>query len=622
MPIAARTSIAIGTPLGVGVTMQVLKDATTIRATGPVDARLRHGLARVLADPSFDRDFVLEDVARAPGYERQFEEWCGDISGRWVGLFSSLASYTGELHPDLATIVRRIAELQRPDGRFGVDAPTDTLDYPMIWGHGRLLIGLLEHREATGDPVALEVARRLGDYYVRTRERWGSAEAREQREYMFYCQGLEGIVALFRATGEPRYLDVARTMAAGIRPEPWWHSHGYMSALRGALDLFDVTGDAALLEFVRARCADIEAAHLFPDGTPPELFPWGPRDEGCSTADWLRLQLHVGSITGQATHFDDAECALLNGLFANQTCTGSFTHHQFVFDANPHAPNPENPAMGLGTRFRLGYSGLGVDAWWCCCYHGPLGLYHAIRHTFGWDADNVYVNLPIAARATLPHPRGEVDIELAVEYAGTARYRVVVHRAPPGVHLAVRVPGWAGRHAVSRGGAAATGNVTNGFAFLPNPLRAGETVELTVPLGVRAAPWRPGIREELLWYGPYLLVPEVPGGHVCGLALPENDADGFVPLPRLRPADRPWAVEDASFAAVGIGQAVGDMLETIGRSRPQVCRLRPLSEQTAFAAPPPTAVGLPLFRVPASGRLRDEYERALRGAALVGTVVS
>src|SRR5438445_13704322 len=134
--------------------MQVLNDAAFIRATGPVDARLRQGVTRVVADPAFDRDFILEDVVRQPGYERQFEEWCGDISGRWVGLLAALISYTEERHPDLSTFVRRIAEVQRPDGRFGVDTPTDTLDYPMIWGHGRLLIGLLECWPATSDPVA------------------------------------------------------------------------------------------------------------------------------------------------------------------------------------------------------------------------------------------------------------------------------------------------------------------------------------------------------------------------------------------------------------------------------------------------------------------------------------
>jgi hypothetical protein len=55
--------------------MQVLPDGRQIKATGEVDRRLRLGLRRVLADPSIDRDFVLEDVARRPGYERQFEEW-------------------------------------------------------------------------------------------------------------------------------------------------------------------------------------------------------------------------------------------------------------------------------------------------------------------------------------------------------------------------------------------------------------------------------------------------------------------------------------------------------------------------------------------------------------------
>lgn len=582
--------------------MHVLPDGAKIRATGEIDRRLRHGIRRIVADPSFDRDFILEDVARQPGYERQFEEWCGDISGRFVGLFASVASYTENLHPDLSECVRAIARLQKTDGRFGVDGPTDELDYAMIWGHGRLLIGLMEYWMATGDDVALQTARRLGDYYRQTLSRWTSEEAIQHERYMFYCQGLEGIVALYRATREAGYLDVANAMAMGIRPQPWWHSHGYMSALRGALDLYDVTRDPSLLNFVQARVEEIATHHLMPDGTPPELFPWSERDEGCSTADWLRLQLHLGRVTGQGRYFDAAERSLLNGLYGNQTVTGSFTHHHF-------APQ--------------GYSGLGVDAWWCCAYHGPLGIYHAIRHTFGWDDDVAYVNLPINARAQMPLPSSEIDLEQSISYGSQGRYALQIHAAPSeGIRLAIRLPGWAKSHTLEHNGrpmATEAAEVLEGYVRPRNRFKAGDVVALTVPLGIRLEPWK--ARERTLWYGPFLLVPEVPGGHVSALALPEPGPAGFVDLPRLAAPDRPWTIPDAHFAVVGLGQEMGQSIETIGRSRPEVARLRPLSEQTAFPCPPPTALGLPVFLVPQAGRLREELDRAMRGAAMLGTVI-
>lgn len=606
--------------------MQVLRDGGQIQAIGEINRRLRLGLRRVVHDPTFDRDFILEDLAHQPGYERQFEEWCGDVSGRFVGLFSSVAGYIGERHHDLDDTLRAILALQRPDGRFGVDTATDTLDFPMIWGHGRLLIGLMEYWQAFGDRDVLEAARRLGGYYRRTLGLWRSDEAVGRPEYMFYCQGLEGMVALYRATANADYLNVANAIADGIRSHPWWHSHGYLSALRGALDLYEVTRDARRLDFVRACCAEIAANHLLPDGTPPELFPWSLRDEGCSTADWLRLQLHLGTITREAAFFDAAETALFNGLFANQSCLGGFCHHQLTPQSDPYADRgpamAHTAAMGVGleTSFRVGYTGLGVDAWWCCAYHGPLALYHAIRHTFGWDEDHVFVNLPIDARATLPYPRGEVCLNQSVDYRGPIRYQLEVTVAPPdGIGLAIRRPAWATAASLTVNGTIVAPDESSGYVRTPSRLRAGDVVELTIPAGVRVETWRHGW-EKTLWYGPFLLVPEVSGGHVSALSLPQPASDSFVPLPRLAAPARPWVVPGAHFAAVGQGQAMGETIETIGRSRPEIVRLRPLAEQTALPVVPPTALVLPVFFIPPGGQLARELQRASRAAALLGEV--
>jgi hypothetical protein len=608
--------------------MKVLPDGSAIRASGEVDQRLRLGLRRITADPSIDRDFLLEDLAHKPGYNRQFEDWCGDISGRFLGLFAVVASYTGEPRPDLSSYVQEIAQLQKADGRFGVETPLEALDFAMIWGHGRLLIGLMDYWAATGDDTGLVVAKRLGDYYHQALPYWCSDEAVKHERNMFFCQGLEGMVALYRATGEERYLTVAQAMASNFRPHPWWHSHGYLSALRGALDLYEVTSDDHLLDFVQARAEEIAADHLLPDGTPPELFPWSLRDEGCTTADWLRLQLHLGTITGDARHFATAETALLNGLFGNQSSLGGFCHHQITPTSDPAASSDrartDTSAAGapLDNSFRLGYTGLGVDAWWCCAYHGPLGIYHAIRHTFGWDDAAVFVNLPIAARARISHPAGAVELEQQVDYAGPVRYRVQIHEAPPaGVILGLRVPEWAGDYSVERNGQDSPSQLVQGYARTKEPVLTGDIIELTVPVGVRVQPWRASRREQTLWYGPYLLVPEVTGGHVSALALPEPEQSGFVPLTRVTSPDRSWAIPPANFVAVGFGQEMGDHLDTIGASRPEVVRLRPLSEQTGLPVVPPTALGLPVFFIPPTGRLADELQRVSRAAAVLGPPV-
>jgi hypothetical protein len=196
---------------------------------------------------------------------------------------------------------------------------------------------------------------------------------------------------------------------------------------------------------------------------------------------------------------------------------------------------------------------------------------------------------------------------------------VRIHQAPEaGVHLGLRVPGWTSDYTVERYGHAIAAQLTHGYVRTREPVQTGDLVELSFPIGVRVQQWREGRREKILWYGPFLLVTEVSGGHVSALALPEPNQSGFVPLPRISAPDRPWTIPAAHFAAVGLGQEMGDHLDTIGRSRPEVVRLRALSEQTAFPSVPPTALGLPVFFIPPTGRLADELARASRGAALLG----
>jgi hypothetical protein len=64
--------------------------------------------------PAFTREFILADVALDP--PRRFNEYSGDLSGRYVEALSVLPPEGGA---DLDALVRDILGFQRPDGRFG-----------------------------------------------------------------------------------------------------------------------------------------------------------------------------------------------------------------------------------------------------------------------------------------------------------------------------------------------------------------------------------------------------------------------------------------------------------------------------------------------------------------------
>ena len=224
---------------------QPIADARSIRLHGQLDRRLRAATTRLAADPVFDDSFVLQDVARQPGYRRQFEEWAGDVSGRYIGTLAACAAFTGEQYPRLHAVAQTVARFQRPTGLVGSDLGLDGVDYQVVWGQGRLLAGQLDYHAAFPSDVVLQCTRRLGDYYARSVPTWSSPDARAHHDFHYYTQAIEGLVGLHHATRQESYLATAHAMGMlCLRPDggigvgdTHQHSHALLQTLLGLLDL-------------------------------------------------------------------------------------------------------------------------------------------------------------------------------------------------------------------------------------------------------------------------------------------------------------------------------------------------------------------------------------------------
>ena len=122
-----------------------------IQPLGMLAARLAAAGRRLTAGatPAFTPEFVVADVALAP--PRRFNEFSGDLSGRYIGALA-----TAPAGPDdrVTPIVRAVLTNQRRDGRFGNESLAFTASemgqphMALLWGNGRLLVGLLEYLAA------------------------------------------------------------------------------------------------------------------------------------------------------------------------------------------------------------------------------------------------------------------------------------------------------------------------------------------------------------------------------------------------------------------------------------------------------------------------------------------
>ncbi len=585
--------------------LEIAPDAAGIGTSGELDARLSLALDRILSDPQFDDEFILEDVDHKPGYNRQFEDWAGDISGRFICCMALCRDKVPEVLPRLHALVDAVLDLQRPNGRIGTDQPDTALDIKVARGQGRLLVGLLEYHDAFPNARVLAAAERLGSYFVRTTRHWSKLAAERSRLIVFYTQSLESMMLLHEATGNAAYLDTAREIAAMLPDDiggvagtvtqefaeiTGHHSHGYMSTLIGLARLCAATNDTAILARLRHLCGEIGAHMLLDDGTPPELFPWSHRDEGCSTADWLTLNLWMGRLTGETTYFEMAERVWRNGLYGNQAQNGGFCHHHF------------------GSR---GYDGRGNEAWWCCAYHGPRCMSSLKRHLLTWSADTLFVQFIEPSEVSVATPWGDIRIVQETKYPDDGALLLRLEAGPEvGVPVALRIPSWAGPSRLHLNGTALHHEIRDSYLYSPQPLRPGDELRLELEFGLRVETRDDG--EASLWHGPLLLVQETAGGTVEGLVLPQPDDHGRIVLPRRDTAPARFVVPNAHYRVTGLGNAKPGALESLALNRPQAGWLRPLSEQIVRESPPPTTLRSPVAFAD-TPLLREELDRTLRG---------
>jgi DUF1680 family protein len=473
--------------------------------------------------PEYTREFVVADVAL--DRRRRFTEFSGDLSGRYLEALAVLPPAGG---PELGALVREILSHQRADGRFGDPAlrystseitPSHTA---LLWGNGRLLLGLLEYYARHGGDDVLKAARRNADFLLGVHRLAGdpaiAKRLRGQGAFGIVCftQLVEPLVLLARATGETRYYGVARELYPALGPRGIQHAHGYLTTLRGMVALAEATRDREVLALVERMYADLvsspDLCHL---GGVLEYFGWetagvsdedrkelvsasghDPRDEGCGVADFLRLSLMLWRATGKGEYLDRAEHCLLNHFFFNQFSTGDFGHHVFFRE-------------GIKATESVG------RAWWCCTMHGHRAFRDVLDSVVTAEGAAVRINLlqdcdwrgdgfALSLRQRWMSPfESVVTIDVT---RGDGRERTLMMRIPPGSRLA-QTSGTAGNH-----GGAASAPAGRYVTLSVGRLGAGDRVETrllheprleTREGRVVAAPGAAGV-EGLLFIGPVL----------------------------------------------------------------------------------------------------------------------
>jgi len=246
-----------------------------------------------------------------------------------------------------------------------------------------------------------------------------------------YFPAMEGLVKLHTLTGERKYLEAAVTMAAFYKQFdrlPIDHAHGMLCNQVSLLLLYEATKDPSYLERVEKRWNElVTGGYVNPAGGVLEQckVKFG-RDEGCAIADWFRLNLALGRVTGKARYWAMAERTLHNHFLQNQTPKGGFGHRNMLCD--------KDGVYGFGNSFE--------EAVWCCTFHGQLGFIN-LRNNLVTDVDKV-LRVPFALDFLMTNATGKVvsGIQPAAGQGEVMRQRISLVGMPARV-VQVRKPHWA-----------------------------------------------------------------------------------------------------------------------------------------------------------------------------------
>jgi len=555
---------------------------------GDLSDRFQLSLERVLrgGPPEYTLDFVLADAV--PRHGRRFTNFSGDVSGRYLDALAAAASFLNVApFPQLEETAAALPALQRPDGHFGdpfhLTEPQDD-DMAVLWGNGRLLIGLLEYHALTGDEKSLEAARKLAEFLLAAAATLNSADIQEVFSrgkfavgYICWTQQIEGLVKIFEYTRDSRFLDLAQAVAARTRREPRQHSHGFLTSLRGILALYRVTGETRYLEQVREAWDEIirSGNRLITGAVPEMLDAVGHRTEGCSEADWLRLNLELWELTREQPFLEEAERTLFNEFSFNQFAGGDFGHYELRTGEGREAQDTLPPT---------GYGPWSARAWWCCTLHGLRAFPEVMKRVLRMEQGRrIVLDLPTDGRWR----QGAEEIVSESHFNRDAGVTVELKSTAEVSSLAVRLPRWADAVEARLDDRLLTATRDGGYVVFQGPFAQGDSIEVSWKLRtLRHAQESEGRRYIALQHGPWILgVDQLTSTNFFDEPFPENRLLLSDTEPPYLPRPQFGALAEAGRFAVPIAHFVVPYRPGGYPEAAQYTFLHPLAERTAQSGP-------------------------------------
>jgi DUF1680 family protein len=453
-----------------------------------------------------------------------------------------------ELEKRADAIIDKIAAAQEPDGYLNTyytsvkphERWKGLAHSHELYCAGHLFEAAVAYHQATGKRKLLDVAIKFADHI-------GSVFGPDKRHETSGHEEVElGLVKLYRATGEKRYLDLAKFFldvrgradkrklfgeyAQDHKPireqvEVTGHAVRAMYLYCGMADVAALTGDTSLVTPLERIWQDVVERRMYLTGgigssahnegftVPYDLPNDSAYGETCAAIGMALWNHRMFLLTGDGKYADVLEREVYNGLLSGVSLSGD----RFFY---------VNPLGSKGRHHREPFFGVP------CCPTNVVRYIPAMGERVYAHRDNgIWTVLYAGSTSTVPLADGKVKLTQETRYPWDGDVLITVEPEKSfAFALHLRVPGWCREGpAVAVNGQALTDlKVDRGYVTVRRTWKAGDVVRLSLPMPVERVHADPRVKADVgrvaLQRGPvvYCLEGVDNDGQVRNLCLPKD----------------------------------------------------------------------------------------------------
>lgn len=466
--------------------------------------------------------------------------------GDFYKTFEAVASlYAATKDPKLDELMDNaisvIAKAQREDGYIYTKAIieqkqkgdakmfADRLSFE-AYNFGHLMTAACVHYRATGKTALLDVAKKAADFLIGF---YNSATPEQSRNAICPSHYM-GLSELYRTTHDRKYLTLVQHLIAikgaseGTddnqdripflkQTKVMGHAVRANYLYAGVADVYAETGDKALLAQLNTMWDDVTQHKMYvtggcgslydgvsPDGTsykPDEvqkihqaygrdyqLPNFTAHNETCANIGNVLWNWRMLQITGDAKYADIVELALYNSVLSGINLKGD----KFLY-TNPLAYSDAMPFKQRWEKDRQAY----ISKSNCCPPNTVRTVAEVSQYAYSLSDAGVFFNLYGGNEFHTKVKNGSLKLTQTTDYPWDGKITVTLQEAPKeALSLFFRIPGWCSDAKILVNGKAQSTTLTPGaYAEVKSSWKAGDKIELTLPMPVKLIESNPLVEE-------------------------------------------------------------------------------------------------------------------------------